>query len=210
MLNFLLNIFALGVNSISERPKPKEISDDSDLIPKIKKGDVSAFQMLVDRHKRRAYYTALGMIGDSDAALDLTQDAWVAAFRSIDSFRDGEPFYPWYHRILVNHCKNFLRHRKVVDRVIAGSIDEERFSDLEGTVFAPESLLEERETKELIWSAIESLPPEQREVIVLTHFEEHSYEEIAELTGVPKGTVMSRLFYARKKIAEHIGRKHET
>lgn len=205
MFEFVLNILAIKVNNTSKGPAIGRISDDSDLIPKIKKGDVSAFEMLVERHKKRAFFAALGMVGDRDAALDLTQDAWVSVFKGIGAFRDGQPFYPWFYRILMNLCKNHLRHRKVVDRVIAGSRDDDCFSEAEGAVFDTDSLVEQREAKALVWRAIDCLPQDQREVILLAHFEGLSYEDIAALVGVPIGTVMSRLFYARKKLAEKLG-----
>ncbi|MCK5832214.1 sigma-70 family RNA polymerase sigma factor [bacterium] len=204
-----MNILSFCVNSISVRLKPKEISNDSDLIPQIKKGDKVAFQMLVDRHKRRAFYAALGMVSDRDNALDLTQDAWVIVYSSMESFHDGHPFYPWFYRILMNLCKNFLRHKKVVDRVVIGSINDEWIAEIEGNVLKPESLVEEREAKALVWKAIECLSPEHKEVIILAHFENLSYEKIAELTGVAIGTVMSRLYYARKKLAQQIGQYYE-
>ncbi len=201
MFIFLSNIIPFGVNNNSARKKPREISDDADLITRIKCGEMKAFDELVDRHKKRAYFTAIGLVGDRELACDLTQDAWVSAFKAMPRFEEGKPFYPWFHRILTNLCKNALRHDSVVDRVIAGSIDDEDMPQIEENIFAPESLVENRETKMAVWAAICKLQAEHRELITLIHFESRSYREVSELLGLPIGTVMSRLYYARKKLA---------
>lgn len=199
MLYFLSNIPRETVNN---KTKSKlKISDDGDLMPSVVKGDYSAFEKLVERHKKRAFFAALGMVGDAETAHDLSQDAWVAAFRAIGSFRLGSPFYPWFYRILMNLCKNSLRRRSIEGKIFAGSADDDDAPEYAGNVLAPECLVEERELKEAVWKAIEALPPEQKEAIILAHFENLSYVKIAELLGVPIGTVMSRLYYARKKLA---------
>ena len=197
MLGFFLNIIPSGVYDTSKAPK---IGDDEDLIARIKKGDTEAFEMLVKRHKDRAYHTALGMLGNPEDAKDLTQEAWVRTYRSMHRFREGSPFYPWFHSILSNLCKNALRHRDVVDGIIAGSSGDEWMGELPGDVLRPETLVEDRERKAAVWRAIQKLSPQHREVILL-HFEELSYAEAAGRLGIPEGTLMSRLYYARKKLA---------
>lgn len=201
MFAFFSNIIPFSVNNNSARKKPKEISDDADLITRIKCGDRKAFDELVDRHKKRAFFTAIGLVGERELAYDLTQDAWVCVFRAMPRFEEGKPFYPWFHRILTNLCKNALRHNSVENRVISGSIDDEDMPQIEENIFAPESLVEQREAKMAVWSAIKRLQPEHRELIVLVHFESRSYQEASELLDLPIGTVMSRLYYARKKLA---------
>jgi len=205
MLGFLLNNIGNEVNSRTATGKPKKIPDDVDLISRIKHNDTSAFGELVERHKKRAYFTAVGMVGDRELAHDLTQDAWVAAFRAMSRFTEGRPFYPWFHRILSNLCKNALRHREIENRVVPSRIEDEYFPEPAGQVIAPESLVEDRERKQYVWAAIESLSVEHREIVVLVHFDERSYQEVAELLDIPIGTVMSRLYYARRKLAECLG-----
>ncbi len=202
MLGFFSNIIPVGVNSKTAIGKPKEISDDADLIARIKRNDLTAFDELVDRHKRRTFFTALGMVGDRELAHDLTQDAWVAAFEAMPRFVEGKPFYPWFHRILTNLCKNALRHRSVEKRVVPSRIEDENMPQIEGTILEPESLVVDREVKNAVWRAIEFLSLEHREIVVLVHFESRSYAEVAELLDIPIGTVMSRLYYARRKLAE--------
>ncbi|RKZ30966.1 hypothetical protein DRQ36_03630 [bacterium] len=202
MFPLLLNIFSCEGYNKPERPERKKIPDDNDLVARIKKGDISAFKELVERHRKRAFFTALGMVGDPELAHDLTQDAWVAAFSAMPGFKLGKPFYPWFYRILMNLCKNALRHREVENRVVPFNLDDDSMPEIPGDVLEPDSMVEDRETKAAIWWAIEQLPPEQREVIILAHFENRSYIEIAEIVGIPKGTVMSRLYYARRKLAQ--------
>lgn len=202
MFVFLLNKFSGEVNDKKAVGKPKMIPDDADLIARIKRNDLKAFDELVDRHKKRAFYTALGMVGDKELAHDITQDAWVAAYKAMPRFIEGKPFYPWFHRILTNLCKNALRHRSVENRVMPSRIEDENMPQLEGTVLEPESLVMHREIKGAVWSAIQKLSPDHREIVVLVHFESRSYKEVSELLDIPIGTVMSRLYYARSKLAE--------
>jgi len=201
MFVFLSNIIPFNVNSKSAARKPKDISDDADLITRVKNGDSKAFDELMDRHKRRAFHTAIGLVGEQELAYDLTQDAWVAAFKAMPRFKEGRPFYPWFHRILTNLCKNALRHRSVENRVMPSRIEDENMPQIAEEVLNPESFLENGEVKNAIWQAIQSLSPDHRELVVLVHFEYRSYAEVAQLLDVPVGTVMSRLFYARKKLA---------
>jgi len=202
MFAFFSNIIPFSVNSNSAPRKPKDISDDADLIMRIKNGDSKAFDELVDRHKRRAFFTAMGLVGDKELAYDLSQDAWVATFKAMPRFKEGRPFYPWFHRILTNLCKNALRHRSVENRVMPSRIEDENMPQIEGEVLNPQSFLENGEAKSAVWRAIQKLSPDHRELVVLVHFEYRSYAEVAQLLDVPVGTVMSRLFYARKKLAK--------
>lgn len=193
-----MNIIGLCAYNKSKRDL---IGNDNDLIEKIKNGDKRAFDLLVDRHKKRAYFTALGLLGESELAYDISQDAWIAAYNAMDRFELGKPFYPWFHTILRNLCKNALRHRDVVNRVVPTHMEDNPEKQYEGSVLAPESLVEQREIKEYLWKAIECLPLEHREIVILLHFQNLSYAEISETLKIPIGTVMSRLYYARKKLA---------
>ena len=164
-------------------------------------GDSVAFGQLVERYMRRAYYVALGLVGSHEAALDLSQDAFARAFRHREHLDPTRPFYPWLYQILRRLCFNFLRdsasRRKKLAQAgnwLADEVAERQTDD-------PSSSLERARQREAIARAIEELSDREREVFVLKEFEGLKYREIAELLDIPIGTVMSRLYKARKKLA---------
>jgi RNA polymerase sigma-70 factor (ECF subfamily) len=163
-------------------------------------GDREAFGQLVSNHMRKAYAFALGIVGSPSDAMDLSQDAFVRAFRSMKRFKPGEPFYPWYYRILRNLCFNHLRDRARRGRILREASKEGLRPGTYGFTPSPEALAERNTVRKAVWEAIGTLKEEHREIIVLREFEGHSYKEIAELVGIPIGTVMSRLYAARKSL----------
>jgi len=160
------------------------------------------FEMLVRQNMKRAYFTALGFVGSHDAALDLSQEAFIRAYKSFSKFDRGKNFFTWYYKILKNLCLNFIRDKK--------NRKEGRFIEIETEKLETENLSEKIENAEIISimeAAIEELGYEERAVIILREFEGHSYKEISELLNIPIGSVMSKLFYARKKVAEKLRSK---
>lgn len=183
-----------------------ERQQDEHLVSRCQAGDIPAFEVLVEKYKQRAYYTALGLTGSHDEALDLSQEAFIRAYRAIAKFqvhRGG--FFTWYYQILRNLCFNFLRDRAKRAR---------SFSEMEASTNAlqniadessnPAVIAERNEIKDAVWRAINSLPADDREIIVLRDFQEMSYKEIAAVLDCPLGTVMSRLFNARKQLREQL------
>jgi RNA polymerase sigma-70 factor (ECF subfamily) len=157
------------------------------------------FEMLVKQNMRRAYFTALGFVGSHDAALDLSQEAFIRAYKSFSKFDKKKKFYTWYYKILKNLCLNFIRDKKKKEANHFIEIDYEKPQT--------ENLSEQYENDEMISlmeKAIEGLKNNEREIIILREFEEYSYKEISELLNIPIGSVMSKLFYARKKLAEKL------
>ncbi len=173
-------------------------TEDSKLMAKIAGGDKSAMKLLVDRYKEKAYYLALGMVGNSDEAYDVSQDAFIRVYRSAKKFHSGSRFFPWFYSIIANLCKDVLarRMKKEVPNI---DIDDCEF--LLAEEGNPESVVLEKEQARMVRKAIMKLPLEDREIIMLKHFRDMSYDQIAALLNIPKGTVMSRLYYARKKLA---------
>lgn len=161
-----------------------------------KKGDKRAFENIVRATMKRAYAVALGLVGNADDAHDLSQEAFIAAHRARKSFDIDRPFFPWFYRVLKNRCLNYLKKR-ARRREISLDVLEERV----GRGSADEELLR-RERIEMVWRALFTLSPEHREILVLRNFQELSYSEISEVLGVPEGTVMSRLYYARQALLE--------
>jgi RNA polymerase sigma-70 factor (ECF subfamily) len=178
-----------------------EAESDAALVLQARSGDAEAFGRLVQRYMRRAYLQALGLVGSREDALDLSQEAFARAFRARRTLDPDRPFYAWLYQILRRLCFNFLRDRKTRARLLEAEGHGwlvERAGDASSD---PAAVLERAEARRRVGGAIERLPAREREVLVLKEFEELKYREIAELVGVPVGTVMSRLYAARKRLA---------
>ncbi|MFQ5771318.1 MAG: RNA polymerase sigma factor, partial [bacterium] len=176
-----------------------EGEEDRNLIIRSQKGEKQAYGELVKKYMKRAYFIALGLIGSHEAALDLSQEAFVRAYRAINKLDADRKFYTWYYQILKNLCFNFLRDRARHAR---------SFTEVGETVLktVPDSTqdvslrVEQEELKEVVWKALNSLKAHEKEIIILKDFQELAYKEIAELLNCPIGTVMSRLYNARKAL----------
>jgi RNA polymerase sigma-70 factor (ECF subfamily) len=181
-----------------------EPQNDGRLIARCQAGDKQAFGALVEKYKKRAYYTALGLAGSHEDALDLSQEAFVRAYRSISKFdRSLGGFFTWYYKILRNLCFNFLRDRARHARAFS-EVDgpAQRLNEIPDENYDLTVIAERDELKEMLWKAILSLKEQDREIIILKDFQDISYKEIAEVLDCPIGTVMSRLFNARKQLRE--------
>ncbi len=180
-----------------------EKSDD-ELIILVKGGDPEAYDALVKRYQRRIYFLALRMTRDPDAADDLAQETFVKAYFAISTFTVGRAFYTWLYRICMNLSINYLNKSR---RAIPASRFEEEEEILEREAPGPDAADEmiSREKTAKIEAAIDSLSPKYKSVLVLRVYEEMSYEEIAGTLGISVGTVMSRLFRARKNMLEALG-----
>lgn len=168
------------------------------LVTDIKAGSKKAFGKLVERHKKTAFRLALGLVGNKDDAHDISQEAFLRVYRSAETFDTSQPFLPWFYTIVSNLSKTWLRRRKTVDHRM---VDVDDASYLLVDEDNPESALVKKETIALLHAALLQLPFDDREIVTLQHFRGMSYDEIATLLDIPKGTVMSRLYYARKKLA---------
>lgn len=167
----------------------------------ISKKKTKEFEVLVKNNMKRAYFSALGFLGSHDAAMDVSQEAFIRAYRNFNKYDTKRNFFTWYYKILRNLCLNFIRDNK--------NRNEEYFFEsrkYEVSRNNPEQNLEEKEELEMLHVAINQLETEDREIIILREFENYSYDEISEMLNLPAGTVMSRLFYARKKLAEKMKR----
>jgi RNA polymerase sigma-70 factor (ECF subfamily) len=192
-------------NAKHERVKAAE--EDRALVSKAREGDTDAFRRLVERHQRRAFALALGLVRDESDARELVQEAFIRVYRSLDGFEGGSSFFTWLYRIITNLSIDLLRKpgRQAVD------IDDEQLSSSSGDDLAapfvstydgadPVDALRRREIAARLQAALDELPPYHRAVVVLRELEGLSYEEMALALGVSKGTVMSRLFHARQKL----------
>lgn len=177
-----------------------EIEADAVVIQRILGGEKDAYEVIVRKYQARAYRAALGWVGNYQDALDLSQDAFIKAYRALRRFDPTRSFFGWFYVILRNTCFNFLRKRKREATVALDCIPE--------SAAATEDEARLAEIKRQVWRAIAGLPDGIREVMILKYFEELSYREIAERVGCPVGTVMSRLYYGRKKMKQALEGLH--
>lgn len=176
--------------------------EESEAITKCQKGEPEAFGFLVEKYKRRAYFTALALVGSHDDALDLSQEAFVRAYRSIGKYNTRYRFFTWLYRILRNLCLNHLRNNRRRAEILQEAGDSVTGKNPEN----PSLLVERDEVKEAVWSALSDLKAHEREIIILRDFQELSYREISDALDCPLGTVMSRLFHARKALKDKLGK----
>ena len=169
-----------------------------------RRGSPEAFEVLVNRYMKDAYYIALGLVGDREDAMDLSQEAFVRAYRNIKHVKLDRKFFPWFYQILKNLCVSHLRkrrHRQATSLDAEGCPEAAAMQDC----FSPEVVADRNEMKDRVWQAIGKLDEKHREVIILRHFQNMSYDEISEALFCNKGTVTSRLYYARKRLEELLG-----
>lgn len=183
--------------------------EDALLIEKAKKGNREAFSALVKAHENKIYKLSMRMVGNYDDAADITQEVFLQAFKSIKKFKGGSSFYTWLYRIAVNRC--YSSYKKRGKRPLLGYASRDRDKPapdiIEGSQSTAESPVEEAEENEeikLVRAAVEKLPKKLYQVTVLRELEELSYEEIAQALKISKGTVMSRLFRAKKALVKSL------
>lgn len=191
------------------RSREKQLETEHDIIQKARRGDRQAFGIIVQKYMKHAYYIALGLVGSEAAAMDLSQEAFVRAFYALKKFDPDKKFFTWYYQILKNLSFNYLRD----DHRHAASFSEIGETTVNQLVDGSDDLsqqVEQNELKEVLWKGINALKPSDREIIILKDFQEMSYKEIAEFLKCPVGTVMSRLYNARKALKEFMeGYYHE-
>ena len=181
---------------------------DQELVERAQRGDKQAFGLLVEKYQRKLARLLSRFVRDPAEVEDVTQEAFIKAYRALPKFRGDSAFYTWLYRIGINTAKNYLMAagRRAptstgVDSEEAESLDEgEQLRDIN----TPESLLLSREIGDTVNSTMESLPEELRTAIQLREIEGMSYEDIAQIMNCPIGTVRSRIFRAREAIAEQL------
>ena len=179
---------------------------DADLVRRAQAGDARAFDSLVTRYRGKVYGMCYHLVQNEQDAWDLAQDAFIKAWRALASFKGDSSFYTWIYRIAHNAGYDWLRKKRIQGE---GEFDDEIGKPIAAGAEAvpkgdrrPDEVLKNRELGDRIKDAIAQLSPDHRTAILLRDVEGLSYEEIAEVMGISLGTVMSRLFYARKKLQE--------
>ncbi len=186
---------------------------EKELVRLAKAGDAEAFRQLFERHNRRAFALALGVVRNPDDALDIVQDAFIKAHRYLPKFEGTSSFYTWLYRIVMNLAIDHLRKVKRAHQVdfsdaMAHGDDEADIgeSSLLPTILGsdPSKSLMRREMREHISIALDKLSDNHRTVLMMRELDGLSYEEMAQVMDCSKGTIMSRLFHARKNMQQFL------
>jgi len=189
---------------------------DRELVRSAQRGDEQAFRRLVEKYQRRVYQLAVGMLKDADEAMDISQETFVRVHRYLPSFKGDSSFFTWTYRIAMNLCLDQQRRAGRSQRVDAGDGADADQAEIEAAMDPPSYALAgpqrqalNQELKAKMEEALGELSENHRAILLLRELEGLSYEELARVLGIRKGTVMSRLFHARlkmqKKLREYLG-----
>jgi len=184
-----------------------ERSVDQELVARVQKGDKKAFDLLVLKYQQKVANVVSRYIRDPGDALDVTQEAFIKAYRALPKFRGDSAFYTWLYRIAINTAKNYLvaqGRRPPSDDIEAESAEQLDSGAALKEYGTPERLVLTDEIAETVQKAIEELPEDLRTAIILRELEGMSYDEIAKAMSCPVGTVRSRIFRAREAIEKRL------
>ena len=185
--------------SVSKAP----LITDFDLVTRAIRGQESGFEELVKRYQRPITAYVFRMLGDYDLSLDVTQDVFIKVYNSLDKYRPEYKFSTWIYRIAHNAAIDHMRRNSMqTSSIETENADGAYELQLESSLPSPEKDRERSEWRAEIDAVVKCLPPSYRDLIVLRHSQELSYDEIAEVTGLPLGTVKNRLFRAREMMRE--------
>jgi len=176
-----------------------DVSDEA-LVDLTKEGSEAAFTEIIRRYMEKSCLIAYQVVGDFEAARDLSQDVFVKIYTSIHKFEKTSRFFSWFYRILLNHCINYSTRKKRVNFIPFSEIFLRPGETPDKNVFDKENELEISERHKVVRAAIERLSSKHKNVIILCYMEDFSQEEAAEILGVAIGTVRSRLHYARENL----------
>lgn len=177
------------------------VTSDEQIVERALTGDAEAFGEIVSRWERRIFALSYGMLGREEDARDATQETFLAAFRNLRGFRGEARVSSWLHRIAVNQCITRQRRSKVRNE---GAIEDEELRHAESFAtpreLSPARVAEGRESSEAVRRAVNSLPLELRQIVVMKEFEELTFREISDVLNVPLSTVKSRLYTALRQL----------
>ena len=180
---------------------------EAQIVRRVLQGDVNAFEKLVTEYEKAVYAIALRMTGNAEDAADMTQETFIKAYNSLQSFRGDSKFSVWLYRIASNVCLDFLRSRSrkpTVSLSVEDDEGEETELDIADESQSPEQLLERGLTRDAVRRGLETLPPDYRQILLLREIQGLSYEEIADTLSIEVGTVKSRIFRARKRLCSFL------
>ena len=212
-MNFSLSDSSKAVERLNQNEEPQDTKAcnkerDAELVERCQKGDYAAFAELITLYRGKEYAMIYNMIRNDADSWDLAQDVFIKAWKALPKFEGRSAFFTWLYRIAHNVTYDWTRKKKISS---AGEFDDRIVNDAPGAVAVPKVVdspdvsLERKEVKNKISEAIDALSSDHKEIILLKEVDGLSYQEIAESVGCSTGTVMSRLFYARKKLKEILG-----
>ena len=188
--------------------QPGERDVDQLLVERVQRGDKRAFELLVSKYQRKINRLVSRLVRDAAEVEDVTQEAFIKAYRALAQFRGESAFYTWLYRIAINTAKNYLasQRRRAPTTTENDAEEAETFehADQLRDINSPESLLMSKQVGQAVSKAVDALPEELRTAIQLREIEGMSYEEIADFMNCPIGTVRSRIFRAREAIATEL------
>jgi RNA polymerase sigma-70 factor (ECF subfamily) len=181
------------------------------LVEKSAAGDINAFETLIQSHQKKVYNIALRMTKNPEDAQELSQDALVRAFTAIKKFRGDSSFATWLYRITMNVCTDFLRKR---NKAVVFSIEQPGYENEQAIQIAdndpgPDEVSEKNQLKKLVRDAMDQLPPEHRQVLILRDLLDMTYRDIANTLNVNEGTIKSRINRARESLRKVIVSRSE-
>jgi RNA polymerase sigma-70 factor, ECF subfamily len=177
------------------------VSSDEQIVERALSGEAEAFGEIVRRWERRIYALACGMLDSSEEARDATQETFLSAFRNLRGFRGEAKVSSWLHRIAVNQCITRQRRAKVrKESALEDDAETGGASYAMPAASSPARAAENRQRRELVRRAVQALPAELRQVVVMKEFEELTFQEIADALGLPQSTVKSRLYTALRQL----------
>ena len=186
----------------------KDKDSDLALVRRVKKGEYSAFDLLVLKYQSRVIAISTKYVKDIQLAEDIAQESFFKAYKSIDSFREESAFYTWLYRITANTAINYLSSKKRKSELLEADVSNREGESID--IFdipggeSPEDILNANSLREDIFKNMSNLPEEIRTAVTLREFEGLSYEEISEILGCPLGTVRSRIFRGRELLQQTI------
>jgi RNA polymerase sigma-70 factor (ECF subfamily) len=185
-------------------------TDDAALVERCRNGDIAAFEPLVEKYRQRVWRLAYNVLRDREEAWDVAQDAFIKAFQALPNFRGQSAFYTWLFRIVMNVATDRARARAARGRAFGTeAVPEEDWErvlvEQSPDAPAPDEAAAGTQERARIMRALDTLPANHKQIIVLSDLEGLSYKEIAEVLSIPMGTVMSRLHNARKKLKDALG-----
>jgi RNA polymerase sigma-70 factor (ECF subfamily) len=184
--------------------------DEQHLVDQLRQGDRKAFAVLVNTFQKRLLKVAWGITLDPEESREIVQEVFITVFRQIHSFRQDAALYTWLRKMTINHCLNWKRRWKRRFRWHHDPIIRENdpgLSQDDVSMETPETLMQKKQFQDRLMAAVKHLPEKTRTVFVLYALEGLSYEEVADFLQIRKGTVASRLYHARKQVAQVLNAK---
>lgn len=195
----------------NRKNKSDSKQEDFDAIRRVLEGDNSAYEFLQKKYKNLIYSLVKKMIKNDSDVEDLVQETFIKAYKALDKFKFNYSFSAWIYRIASNNTIDFLRKRRFdtfsIDKPI-GNAEDENYFEIEDNSYSPDADLISEQKADIIKAAIDTLPDNYREIIILRHEEELDYKAIAEQLDLPLGTVKAHLFRARKLLYEELKDKY--